>query len=211
VAFLLHYPCDTVSCTQAEALILTAESCTELRPWRRTDLMKKHLQTFEQQMVVTEKRQEIQEQDLQQAQNRISEAEKQLQERQAELEDLEKAYQARQRKERPTSRLAQARKRWQATTKCLQSRQNARGKLKSTDHWKQQTEDFAPLNQRLERFEQENAINHQPVEAEFRLDAGFGSYENVALLIEMGYEVYTKPHSHHVVAYLRKQVTELTD
>jgi hypothetical protein len=211
-----HHPGDTVSCTQAEALILAAEACSGLRPWRRTDLLKKRIQALEQQMEVTEKRREIQEQALQQAQNRILEAERQLQERQAELEVLEKAYQARQRKERPTSRLAQARKRWQATTKRLKSRQKAWGEAqkrlkKTTDHWKQQKEDLAALNQRLERFEQENATNHQPVEAEFRLDAGFGSYENVALLIEMGYEVYTKPHSHHVVAYLRKQVPELTD
>ncbi len=57
-------------------------------------------------------------------------------------------------------------------------------------------------NDGLLRFEQENAANSEPVEAEFRLDAGFGTYENVALLIEMGYDLYTKPHSHKIVAYL---------
>jgi hypothetical protein len=41
-------------------------------------------------------------------------------------------------------------------------------------------------------------------------DSQAGSYENVALLIEMGYEVYTKPHGHHVVAYLRNQVNDQT-
>ena len=66
------------------------------------------------------------------------------------------------------------------------------------------------LYQRLSRFEQENQANPQPIEAEFRLDAGFGTYENVALLIELGYELYTKPHSHHVVAYLKKQVDDQT-
>jgi hypothetical protein len=67
------------------------------------------------------------------------------------------------------------------------------------------------LAQRLAQFEQDNATNHQPVEASFRLDAGFGSYENVALMVEMGYEVYTKPLSHQVVKYLHKQVTSTTE
>lgn len=66
------------------------------------------------------------------------------------------------------------------------------------------------LNRRLACFEQDNATNPEPVEAEFRLDAGFGTYADIALLIEMGYEVYTKPHSHRVVAYLRWQADDQT-
>ena len=50
----------------------------------------------------------------------------------------------------------------------------------------------------------------QPVEADFRLDAGFGTYENVALSIEMGYEVYTKPHGNQALAFLKKQVNDQT-
>src|SRR5438105_9114197 len=63
---------------------------------------------------------------------------------------------------------------------------------------------------KLLRFERDNAANAEAVEAEFRLDAGFGTYENVALLIEMGYELYTKPHSHKVVASLKQQVDDST-
>jgi hypothetical protein len=63
----------------------------------------------------------------------------------------------------------------------------------------------AHLQQRLARFEQENATNPNPPDMEFRLDAGFGTYANVALLVEMGYEVYTKPYNHKVVSYLRRQ------
>ena len=50
------------------------------------------------------------------------------------------------------------------------------------------------LQQRLEQFEAENRANRCPIQADFRLDAGFGMRENVALLIEMGYDVYTKPY-----------------
>jgi hypothetical protein len=51
----------------------------------------------------------------------------------------------------------------------------------------------AALQQCLDRFTRENAANCAPVQAVFRLDAGFGSGDNIALLIELGYEVYTKP------------------
>lgn len=210
-----HHPGDIVSSTQAEALVLAAEARTGLRPWRRTDLLQKRIQAFEQQMAETKNRRETQAQALQQAKDRLAEAETQHQERQAELESQEKAYQQRQRKERPTSRLAQSRKRSQAAARRIQSRQKAWKEAqkrldKTAAHWKQQMDDLSVLYQRLKRFAQENATNPQPVEADFRLDAGFGSYENVALLIEMGYEVYTKPHSHHVVAALRKQVNDQT-
>jgi hypothetical protein len=51
------------------------------------------------------------------------------------------------------------------------------------------------LQRRLEQFEADNRTNRYPIQADFRLDAGFGVRENVALLIEMGYEVYTKPYA----------------
>jgi len=35
-------------------------------------------------------------------------------------------------------------------------------------------------------------------------------YENLTLLIEKGYEGYTKPYSHRVVAYLKRQTDEPT-
>jgi hypothetical protein len=210
-----HHPGDTVSCTQAEALILAAEARTGLRPWRRTDLLRQRLQACEQQMVETKKRREIQGQALQRAKNRLSEAEKLDRERQAELTNQEKTYQERQRQERPTSRLALARKRSQAAAKRLKSRQKAGQEAqkrleKTTAHWKGQMDYLAAMDQRLKRFEQENASNAQPVEADFRLDAGFGTYENVALAIEMGYEVYTKPHGNQALAFLKKQVNDQT-
>src|SRR3989440_20851 len=128
-----HHPGDTVSCTQAEALVLAAEARTGLRPRRRTDLLRQRIQALEQQVAQTDER-------------------------------------------------------WE----------------------RQQQAELARLSQRLLRFEQDNAANSQAVEAEFRLDAGFGTYENVALLIEMGYDLYTKPHSHKVVTSLKGLVDDTT-
>jgi hypothetical protein len=66
------------------------------------------------------------------------------------------------------------------------------------------------LRKRLEQFERENAENPQPLAACFRLDAGFGTYDNIALLIEMGYEVYVKLHNHKIVQMLKAKVTTET-
>jgi hypothetical protein len=208
-----HHPGDTVSCTQAEALVLAAEARTGLRPRRRTELLRQRIQAFEQQIAETGKRRKTQAQAVQHTIDQLAQAEQQQQTRQAELENQEKDYQERQRQERPTSRLAQARKRRQAADKRIHSRQNAWKEAqkrldKTIAHWKQQVDELTRLYQRLARFEAENASNLQPAEAEFRLDAGFGTYENVALLIEMGYEIYTKPHSHQVATSLRKQVSD---
>jgi hypothetical protein len=207
---IAHHPGDTVSCTQAEALVLAAEARTGLRPRRRTELLRDRIQAFEQQMAQTRERLETQKRLAQCAQDRLAETDEQLQDRQRQLNGLESQYQAKNRQERPTSRLALARKQLQASAKRLKSRERAWRKAqrrldKTTVRWSQPQRELTGLYQRLTRFEQDNAENPEPVEAEFRLDAGFGSYENLALLIELGYEVYTKPHSQRVT-YLRQQV-----
>jgi hypothetical protein len=210
-----HHPGDTVSCTQAEALVLAAEARTRLWPRRRTELLRQCIQAYEQQVAQTGERWETQQQAVKQAKQRRASVEQQVQEREQQVETLEKDYQSRQRPERPTSRLALARQRLQAVVKRLNSRRTAckqaqRRLDKTTAQQSYQQTELTRLYQRLHRFEQENAANSEPVEAEFRLDAGFGTYENVALLIEMGYDLYTKPHSHQVVTYLKGLVDDST-
>ena len=211
-----HHPGDTVSCTQAEALLLAAEARTGLRPMRRTDLLRKRIEACEQQMTETKKQQETQEQALQKAKARLAEAEKLEQERQTELANQEKSYQEKQRKERPTSRLAQARERAQASVKRLHSRQTAWKEAqkqldRATAHWKQEMDTLTVLYQRLKLFEQENASNANPIEASYRLDAGFGAYENIAFFIEMGYQVDTKAYGNQAVPYLKELVNDQTN
>jgi hypothetical protein len=125
--------------------------------------------------------------------------------------DLEKYYQTRQREERPTSQLAKVRQRSQILARRLKRLETARlsadKRLAKTQmHWEEAQAEQASLQERLKRFEQDNASNPDPVEAECRLDAGFGSYQNVALLIEMGYEVYTKSPSQQLTNFLRQQI-----
>src|SRR6266852_4902773 len=210
-----HHPGDTVSCTQAEALVLAAEARLRLRPRRRTELLRQRIAAFEQVVNQTGERLEKQKQAVKQTKALLVAAEQQVQAYQKQVDELEEDYQTRQRAERPTSHLAQARKRLQVIVKRTASRMSvckqAQLRLdKTTAQWSQQQAELAVFYQRLLRFEQDNAANAEAVEAEFRLDAGFGTYENVALLIEMGYDLYTKPHSHQIVTYLKGLVDDTT-
>jgi hypothetical protein len=205
---IAHHPGDTVSCTQAEALVCAAEARTGLRPLRRAVLLRQRIATFTQQMEVVHQRLQRQQEMVCLAHDRLTEADEQARKRQSTLTDLEERYGVQQRPERPTSQLAMARKRLQVAQQRGQSRERAlqyaqQRLVKTQAYWAQHQEMLARLQQRLERFERDNATNPTPVEAEFRLDAGFGTYENVALLIEMGYEVYTKAHNHRLVAFLQ--------
>ena len=210
-----HHPGDTVSSTQAEALVLAAEARIGLRPLRRTDGLEKRLHEYAPILETVEERLKTQRKAVENAQERLKQAQLQAEERNQELETFQQVYLAHKRPERPTSRLALLHKRVQAALKRQESRKKAldvaQRKLDKTQTRTQLLlKEINALRQRLERFKQENLTNQQPIEAEFRLDAGFGTYENIALLVEMGYEVYTKPHNHKVTQVLRSKVNETT-
>lgn len=86
-------------------------------------------------------------------------------------------------------------------------------KVSKAEKWLRQRQDRLEVHQakidhlqtRLDQFQQDNAQNTSPSTAVFRLDAGFGTTENIALLIEMGYEVYIKPHGNWLSAVLRER------
>jgi hypothetical protein len=213
---IAHHPGDTVSCTQAQALVLAAETRTGLRPWRGTELLRQRLQAQTQQLSTLEKRLQVQRQAVAEAQTQLAITCQQEGERQDRLKELEQHYQVHQHQERPNSHLAQARQRFQVLQRRRSRREQAlqaaqRRLAKTQARLTEQQAEGTRLQERLERFEQDNAANPSPVEAEFRLDAGFGTYQNVALLIEMGYEVYTKPHNHQVVRHLKRRVSEQPD
>jgi hypothetical protein len=210
-----HHPGDTVSCTQAEALVRAAEARTGLRPRRRVEMLRQRLATFEQQLTDLQQRLHQQERAVAEAQARIAQAGETEVSRKRLLDELEHDYRVHQRQERPTSRLAQARQRFQTAQRKRVHRetvlQEAQRRLARTQaRWAEQQAELSRLQQRVTQFEQDNATQAHPIEADFRLDAGFGTYDNVALLIEMGYEVYTKAHSHQVVRYLKGQVDDQT-
>jgi hypothetical protein len=210
-----HLPGDTVSCTQAEALVLAAEAKTGLRPKRRTDLLSQRILAFEKQICTTQQRQLSQQSAVETAQQDLEEVCREVQERQKAVADWETKFQEKQRKERPTSQLALARQRFAAVERRQSNRKKdclaAQRRLEKTQALSTlQHKELGQMKDRFIRFEQENAANAQPVEADFRLDAGFGTYDSIALLIEMGYQIYTKAHNHHLVNALKKRITPET-
>ena len=186
-----HHAGDTVSCTQAEALVLAAEKRTGLRPRRRTELLQERIATFQKERQPTEKRLESQKTALEKTHAAQQETLVQLQEARLTPETKPGHIQSLERRSlRREQAVATAQKRLEKTVRLLQAH----------------SEQEKVLQARLQRFEQENVGNLAPSEIRFRIDAGFGTYDNIALLIEMGYELYTKLHNHKVVQALQKKV-----
>lgn len=182
-----HHAGDTVSCTQADAMVLAAEKRSGQRPRRRTELLQTRIEAFIQSRAPAEKRLESQRAALAAAQSAKQETLAQL------------------RAEMNPKRIPVLERRGVRREKAIQL---AMKKLGKTQTWlNTHLEQENALRQRLQQFERENAENPQPLEACFRLDAGFGTYDNIALLIEMGYEVYVKLHNHKIVGMLKKRVT----
>jgi len=205
------HPGDTVACQQAEAMVRAAEGRTGVRPWRRTNLLAERIRT--QQAV------------LQAAQRRLDDRRKQLDviggKLQAATEDWHRALatvaqfvkqagppcQA----PRPYSRLGKALQRVGVCWRRVQRRGREMGRARQAVARQiakvhSLRVELAALESRLAHFVQENHTNRAPVRAIFRLDGGFGSGENLAWLIEMGYEVYGKVISNKVTSALRRRV-----
>ena len=209
------HPGDTVSCTQAEALIGAAEAQTGLRPWRRTDLLRERIRSLEAEYQHYQAKAQGAQEALQQVQDRLTKTHHQWMDQREAFLQLEADYRERQRPERPYSALAKARQRvdmFERRQKRLEKRIPA---LEKQVHRRQQRvigqqAQVQRLQQRLEQFEEQNRTNLCPIQAAFRLDAGFGTRENVALLIEMGYETYTKPYRNWLTPRLKRRVPERT-
>jgi hypothetical protein len=203
------HPGDTVSCTQAEAIILAAEAKTGLRPWRRTDLLGQRLRAVTKERQIREERWLASQQALTTTQARESATRQQIDVQRALVTQLETQYREKQRPERPYSALAKARHKAKSLERGLSRLAKKLSGLSKQLAVRQRVliccqAQEQLLQWRLEQFEAENQANRSPIEAEFRLDAGFGTRENVALLIEMGYEVYIKPYSDWLTPRLKR-------
>ena len=188
-----HHAGDTVSSSQAVNLVRAAEQRTGQRPIRRTELLEKRIDAFVQSREPTEQRLETQKARL----------EKAIQEHEAVLGLLKAAREAPQPRPKQTAVLERRCVRRQKAVEIAQKKLDHTQALLQA-HFDTEKE----LRQRLERFEKDNLENEHPVTACFRLDAGFGTYENIALLIEMGYEIYVKLHNHKVTQMLKGKVDE---
>ncbi len=209
------HPGDTVSCTQAEDLVLVAEAKSGVRPQRRTHLLLQRLAQAQERVQTAQSHEQQARQALSDAQQRLAESQELFADRQDEVISLEIDYQSRRRPERPYSKVVKARKRLAVQQGRCERRyatlQRTHRRVVRKEAILQQTQSYVEtLTQRLQRFQQENAANPTPLPITLRMDAGFGTVENIALLIEMGYQLYTKPRSHQITAGLKRTIDEST-
>ena len=207
---VVDHPGSTVSSTQAEALVQAAETRTRMRPMRRTDLLSERIGALEVesqqfQIQVAESQGEL---DTIQAQRLKIEG--QITQQQEMLAQSEAQYQEKGRPERPYSALAKTRhtlRMWQGRLERLEKKRVKQEKRLQFDQQQALLSQMRiqRLQLRLKEFEADNQTNSFPIQAVFRIDAGFGTRENVAWLIEMGYEVYTKPYSDWLTPRLKQE------
>jgi hypothetical protein len=194
---IAHHPGNTISSHQAMALVQAAEASTKRRPRRRLELLEQRLKEFKTEEQALQKHLEEHQQRLAKAQTELLGVQQQRVELEQKLAEMEQVYQATNRPERTHSQLAKLRQRVQAYQKRSLLREKAIAQAAHLCEWslnrvQEHQAEQNKLQERWQQFEQDNATNPNPIQAVFRLDAGFGTWENITWLIEMGYDVYTK-------------------
>jgi hypothetical protein len=181
-------------------LVQAAEMRTGMRPIRRTDLLRERIGVLEVENQQFQAQVAASQGELDDIQAQRLEIEAQITHQQETLMQSEAQYQEKSRPERPYSALAKIRHKLEMWQGRLERLEKKRVKQEKRSKFDQQQELLSQIcihrfQQRLKEFEADNQNNSFPIQAVFRIDAGFGTRENVAWLIEMGYEVYTKPYS----------------
>lgn len=213
---VVPHPGNTASCTQVEAVVLAAEAKTGLRPLRRTDLLRGRVQRTSRERQGREAQMQAIEMELTAVQVQETETRQQIDQQRTLVSELEAEYREKQRPERPYSTLGRARHKLGVLER--RQAQWVKKAPKLEEQFARRQEQLAvcqaqesQLQRRLEQFEADNRANRCPIQADFRLDAGFGVKENVAQLIEMGYEVYTKPYADWLTPRLKRQAAGRSD
>lgn len=194
------HPGDTVSTTQAQALVLAAEARTGLRPRRRTELVAARLAVAEAALAVAETAYAVADDRHKEASDRVRDTKLELAEWSREQQQLEHEYQQAGRQPTTHCKLARARHKKATYEQRLPRTENALGvaqkrMARCERKYVAAQEEADRLREHHQQLLAENERNPHPVRALFRLDGGFASQENIAWLIEMGYDVDTKARS----------------
>jgi len=209
------HPGDTVASTQVLAMVRAAEAMTGVHPRRRTELLTLRMATQEAlwQTATQQHRDAVAQATRIQAELHALQAE--CQGWQAQVVAVEHEYHLQSRAERPHSALAEMRRKLAVRERrCKRREQHLAQARKRVEREAQRSaalqHELRTLRERLAQCEEDNRRNTSPIRAIFRLDAGFGSGANVALLIEMGYDVYTKAGNAQTTRALRQRVSAST-
>lgn len=194
------HPGDTVSMTQAQALVRAAEARTGVAPQRRLDLVAIRLQQAEHTRQQLGDKAAQSEERLLAARAKVQETMQQLRESRRQVTMYEAEYQRAQRQPTSHCKLTRARRRLATYQQRLPRNQSTLtlAEQRTTAAVARYTEAAAAwqhLSQHYEQLQADTLTNRSPVRVVLRLDAGFASRENLAWLLEMGYDLYTKSRS----------------
>jgi phage shock protein A len=221
-----HHPGDTVSQACLQELVHAAERIARIRPRRRTELIQKRLQTFEQPLVRYARLVQHHEDRLAHLVQRIDRLTAQIvstEQRVSRAAIIQKSKSARRAsRSRPSKTpkrsgvlIETARKRLhEQCASWRKQRERAHQQIQRAEQviakHRQKIQALEAerdtLRARLAHLEAENASNPNAPTCLWRMDAGFGSGENIAWLIEMGYAIETKSPNAKTTAALQKRV-----
>jgi hypothetical protein len=206
------HPGDTVSATQTQALVQAAECRTGLRPRRRTALVAMRLAAAQRTSKAADEQYQTSYEELRMLQDKDRDAIIEWRAWQHQVCELEAEYTQTGRQSTAHDKLTRARRkvamyegrlpRLQQALVCAQRRLQ---RHEQTLH--DASAEVERLRSHHQRLLEENHTNVQPIQALFRLDSGFASRENIAWLMEMGYDLYTKARSAHLPNRLAAAVT----
>lgn len=194
---------DTVSVTQAQSLVKAAELRTGVRPRRRTELVSQRLADAQKVALCAEERYQVSEEQVRVAKRRVQATTQELSLWRREVSALEATYAAEGQSPSDFCKLTLARRKVTTYEQRLPRVEQAlaRAERRFQRHWRELDQlegEVQRLQTHLAQLTQDNTTNSQPIQALFRLDSGFASRENIAWLIEMGYEIYSKARTAHV-------------
>jgi hypothetical protein len=206
------HPGNTVSMTEAQALVMAAENRTGRRPKRRTGLLQERLAQAEAALYEVHLKLDQSFDKHHEAQAKVSGTENLIREWDQEVRTLTADYERQNRRPTPHCRLARAKRKAATYTRRVPRVQKALGvaERRLARHETKYAEAKALVERLQSNYRQllaDNEANQHPIRAVFRLDGGFASRENIYWLIEMGYDVYIRGHSPTVLDALSDAVT----
>ena len=202
-----QHPGDTVSVPQLQDMVRMAEQKTGVRPRRRVELVAKRLDELEASWQEAERRASESAERLREARTKRAEVENTLAHWRRVLFQLNADYMREGREPTPHCQLSRAQRKVRTYEKRLLRRQKEVlvAERRFQRHARQADalqEERSRLQSHYQELLSDNATNPSPVRAIWRMDAGFVSQANLLWLIEMGYTVYTKGASAHLLQKL---------
>jgi hypothetical protein len=210
------HPGDTVSMTCTQELVMAAEKRTGRRPLRRTALLAGRLAEAKAKWEAIADKVEDSYQRHREAQDKLHDARLSLREGEQAVRSLTAIYAQENRPQTAHCQLTRAQRKVATYTKRIPRCEKALGVAERrlaryAARYEAAQAEIDQLQARYQQLLADNAANHNPIRATFRLDGGFTSHENLYWMIEMGYDVYTRGRFPKVRDALSASVTDETD